>query len=92
MHELATNALKCGALTHDGGAVEIAWSWENKGCGYAGAKPVALLLEPPSREGLGPCVIRAGIQGLRGTLRMDWTVQGVSCEIVLPATHVISEN
>jgi two-component sensor histidine kinase len=43
-------------------------------------------VEPPTRRGFGARVMEKMVRGqLRGELRLDWRVQGLACEIVLPA-------
>ncbi|WP_010188019.1 GAF domain-containing protein [Sphingomonas sp. PAMC 26605] len=70
-HELATNALKYGALSVEGGTVDIAW-------GLAGeADAVQLALDwterggppasPPTRKGFGSRLIRLGLIGTGGS-------------------------
>lgn len=88
LHELATNAVKHGALGAAAGRVAVAWSveeaagrlvlrWEEAG-GPA-------LEGPPSREGFGMRVIRATVQGqLGGTLEQSWTERGLVCAVALP--------
>ncbi len=89
IHELATNALKYGALTQDGGVVEV--NWDIGGGDVAldwrelGGPPAAA----PAREGLGLTIVRLGIERqLEGSLAMDWGETGLSCRIVLPARHM----
>jgi two-component sensor histidine kinase len=76
LHELATNALKYGALSSDGGTVRVAWRTE-------GDQVPALVLDwsesggptvhPPSnRGGFGSKLIRMGLLGTRdASLRYD---------------------
>jgi PAS domain S-box-containing protein len=87
LHELATNAAKYGALSVPDGHVRIEWSHEQDGrlvlrWTEKGGPPV----EPPTRRGFGARVMEKMVRGqLRGELRLDWRVQGLACEIVLPA-------
>ena len=88
LHELATNAAKYGALSRDGGTVDLAWSsieapegrlvltWTERG-----GPPV----EPPRRRGFGCTLIEQSAQhGPGGTARLAFGREGVSCRIELP--------
>ena len=84
LHELATNALKHGALSCAGGNVSIVWSIANNGGG-----PV---LKFRWQERGGPPVLGPGHQGF-GTLllestfkivNLDYARDGLTCEIDVP--------
>ena len=84
LHELATNALKHGALSCAGGNVNIAWSIASNGGG-----PV---LKFRWRERGGPPVLGQGQRGF-GTLllestfktvNLDYARDGLTCEIDVP--------
>jgi two-component sensor histidine kinase len=86
LHELATNAAKYGALSETKGRVEFTWShrpddqlvlrWTERD----GPKITA-----PKRKGFGARVISTMIEDqLKGQLRLDWSAQGLTCEIVFP--------
>ena len=78
LHELATNATKYGALSNDGGRVDISWTvagdrlemrWEEHG-----GPPV----EPPSRRGFGTTVVEAMASAATGgEARLHWCPDGV---------------
>ena len=87
VHELATNAAKYGALTAPTGRVVVRWSlrgdralslrWEETG----GPK-----VQPPSRCGFGTTMVERTIcDQLDGAIRFDWRVEGLVCEIEIPA-------
>lgn len=94
-HELATNAVKYGALSNPEGTVAINWQLiEPRGHRLAvewrerGGPPV----RPPRRTGFGSTVIgRAAEAGLRGKVSMDYAPEGfvwrVECgpQTVVPA-------
>jgi PAS domain S-box-containing protein len=87
LHELATNAAKYGALSVPDGHIRVEWSHEQNGrlalrWTETGGPPV----EPPRRRGFGSRVMENMVRGqLKGELRLDWSAQGLACEIVLPA-------
>jgi two-component sensor histidine kinase len=89
-HELATNAVKYGALAaEDTGRIEIAWKTEATPQGdrlrlrwqESGGPRVA----PPSRKGFGTRLIEGGLaQELDGAVSLNYQPSGVLCEIVMP--------
>ncbi|MGG5810030.1 sensor histidine kinase [Falsiroseomonas sp. CW058] len=90
MHELATNAVKHGALGVPGGRVAVDWrldteggrrllrlSWAESGGPALGA--------PPERVGFGSRVLKATIgEQLGGRIAQDWQPGGIVCRIEIP--------
>lgn len=70
LHELATNALKYGALSNDVGEIELVWTVDKRG----DSKTFVLVWEekggppvnPPSGSGFGSKLIRMGLIGTGG--------------------------
>lgn len=86
VHELATNALKYGALSLPGGTVtltcQIADGHLHLAWREQGGPPVA---GPPSRSGFGTEMKhRAAIYQLRGTLTEHWHAHGLAVDMVVP--------
>jgi PAS domain S-box-containing protein len=92
VHELATNAVKHGALSTAGGCVEVAWSiaedaprrlrlaWTE-----SGGPPLA---GPPGRSGFGSRVLKATVQDqLGGRLEQAWNREGIACRIEIPLSE-----
>lgn len=88
-HELATNAVKYGALSVEAGTVEIAWRLEE------GVDPPRLVLDwrelggprvdPPSRRGFGSRLLERGLaHELGGEVKIRFVASGVRCRIVAP--------
>ena len=86
LHELATNAVKYGALSVPEGRVDIAWSddgdtrfrlvWIESG---------GPLVTPPTRRGFGVRMIeRALASDLGGTVVIDFATEGLVCTIDAP--------
>jgi PAS domain S-box-containing protein len=87
--ELATNAVKYGALSVPGGEIRITWAvdplgsdkdlhlrWEERG-----GPPV----EPPARRGFGTRLIERSLaQDLGGDVRIEFAPNGVVCTVVAP--------
>lgn len=81
-HELATNALKYGALSAPDGHVEVRWSLDGPRFRLSwterGGPPVAA----PARGGFGTRMIRQALAAeLRGTARLDFHPDGLVCTI-----------
>jgi PAS domain S-box-containing protein len=83
IHELATNAVKYGALSAVTGRVQVEWQrtgdsslvlrWTE-----TGGPPV----KAPSRQGFGTRVVKETVRNqLNGEARFDWREQGLVCEI-----------
>jgi two-component sensor histidine kinase len=87
VHELATNAVKHGALSADG-RVAIAWSvaegplklsWREQG-----GPPVA----PPRTRGYGGLLLRRLVEAQKGKLALDFDPAGLRAELILPLQPV----
>ncbi len=98
LQELATNAVKYGALSKETGKVEISWrvdhtrgaphillKWEEKG-----GPPVT----PPTRRGFGTRLIERSLaQGpLAGEAKIDFAPTGVVCTIDAPLKATAEER
>ena len=86
LHELATNAVKYGALSNSGGRIDLTWQLGIDGqlllrWAETGGPPVA----KPTRRGFGSRVIEQMIKQLPGTVRFDWNPDGLVCEISFKA-------
>lgn len=88
LHELATNAMKHGALSQTTGRVEVLWervagaetpqlrlAWRERG-----GPPVV----PPSAGGFGTDLLGNGLAWYGGESRLDFAPDGLAVEIVLP--------
>jgi two-component system CheB/CheR fusion protein len=88
IHELATNAIKYGALSEPSGRIEIVWRIES-------ADPVELVFEwrenggpsvaPPQRKGFGTELLERTLAfELNGRTTLTFSPSGVHCRIVVP--------
>lgn len=94
LHELGTNAAKYGALSNEGGTVEISWAvsddphpvfelvWQENG-----GPPVA----QPSRRGAGSRLIMAGL-GAGSTVTIDYYPAGLRCKASLPFSELQNQS
>lgn len=88
LHELATNALKYGALSCAGGEVSLTWNLSNQEPPELAMKwqerkgPVVI---SPTRRGFGSRLIEVGLaRDLDGTVEMAYAPEGLTCEIRFP--------
>jgi two-component system CheB/CheR fusion protein len=89
LHELATNAMKYGALSTDAGRVSVTWQVQPTNLGRAvvidwqeRGGPVATT---PVRHGFGSDLIRRQVErGLRGRIETRYEAEGFSARMTLP--------
>ncbi|MGH1590139.1 PAS domain-containing sensor histidine kinase [Methylobacterium phyllosphaerae] len=89
LHELATNAVKYGALSNETGCVEITWKVEEASDGphlslewsESGGPGVV----PPKRKGFGSRLIERSLAGEFGAeVHLAYEPAGVRCTVVVP--------
>lgn len=95
LHELTANAEKYGSLSTDGGEVHVGWNvcedekalkltWEESG---------GPDVQEPSRSGFGRAMLENVVgKALAGEVALSFPVEGVRCEIVIPASHITSRG
>lgn len=95
LHELATNAVKYGALSEEAGKVEISWHAKDNGVfsiawNECGGPPVA----EPTRRGFGSTVIKAMAESsFAGKVDLAFGSEGLSWRLVCPTAKILeSEN
>ena len=80
LHELATNSLKYGALSADGGRVAIAWETrpDKAGLKIDWREEGGPAVSPPARTGFGTTLIRdVPIRMLQAQVNLDYRPEGV---------------
>ncbi len=96
-NELATNAVKYGALSNDAGTVSIRWTIEDGTGGQwlclhwreVGGPPVV----PPTRKGFGSRVIEQGLpHELGGRVKLDYLSGGIVCTIDVPRPQAVLDG
>lgn len=89
IHELATNAVKYGALSAPAGRVSISWEAEGESGDVlrlrwvetGGPPPEG----PPAKRGFGSRVLEATLRGqLGGAVSMEWNREGLACRMEVP--------
>ncbi|GFO81613.1 MAG: hypothetical protein A49_12400 [Methyloceanibacter sp.] len=95
LHELTANAEKYGSLSNTEGLVHVGWNvcddekalkltWEERG---------GPDVQAPSRSGFGRAMLENVVgKALAGKVALSFPVQGVRCEIVIPASHINSRG
>jgi PAS domain S-box-containing protein len=84
LHELATNAVKYGALSTTNGHIDLKWSQEANGrLNLRWIETGGPTVLPPTRRGFGGRIIEQMIAQLKGDTRFDWRAEGLVCEITL---------
>lgn len=88
LHELATNAVKYGALSNGGGRVTIAWEqcqvnrvklvWQENG---------GPMVCPPKQKGFGSHLIERAFGGRLGSAQLVFSPQGLSCILEIGSDH-----
>jgi PAS domain S-box-containing protein len=95
VHELATNAAKHGALSHESGDIRVTWQQSNSGNlditwrEVAPSRPSASI----DRRGFGFTILQQSIERqLGGTWTVDLLEDGLSVSIHLPKTTVFRQS
>jgi two-component system CheB/CheR fusion protein len=84
LHELATNAVKYGALSTLSGRVKVEWRMQpNRRLHLLWSETGGPSVSPPCKEGFGSRAIARLIGQLNGEVKFDWRPQGVCCEILV---------
>lgn len=86
IHELATNAVKYGALANDAGTIDLAITRQDANCTITwterGGPPVA---GPPKRTGFGTKLADMSVVSqLGGTLDRRWQPEGLEVSVAVP--------
>lgn len=94
MHELATNAAKYGALSSEGGKVEVTWRIE----GERDEETVVLVwqesggppVRQPTRRGFGRIVVERNVAvSLEAEVGLDFAPEGVAARFRIPRRNLI---
>lgn len=95
VHELATNAVKHGALSTPAGRVAVSWTEAS------GAAPAVIVwresggpeVRKPTHRGLGMSVLERALRGSAGgRTQIEWAPEGLICELWLGAAHAHSHT
>lgn len=85
LNELATNAVKYGALAGTG-RVHIVWTVADNMMALEWRERGGPLVRPPTRSGFGARLTRTALQAYGGTVELTFPPQGVECRMRAPLT------
>jgi two-component sensor histidine kinase len=94
IHELATNAVKYGALSIETGRLSVDWALASS----AGNADLVLSwietggpsVKIPDHRGFGSRLIATSVERqFHGAMVMNWHATGLHCEVTIPAVHLI---
>lgn len=88
-HELATNAIKHGALSSADGRIEVRWSIDSlprsRSLRLTWTEREGPPVQPPNRSSFGTQLIERSVAyELAGEVRLDFRVEGLCCELGFP--------
>jgi two-component sensor histidine kinase len=83
-HELATNALKHGALSGPQGRVNVSWRTDDGRATVSWRESGGPPVKPPQRRGYGSILLSRLVEASKGSLNLDFRASGLAAEISLP--------
>ncbi|HWT52827.1 MAG TPA: sensor histidine kinase, partial [Caulobacter sp.] len=86
-HELATNALKYGALSTEAGRVAVSWRQDGRTrLSLTWRETGGPLVKPPKHKGFGSRLIATSLKGdLAGSAEFDYAPAGLTCVLAIIA-------
>jgi two-component sensor histidine kinase len=85
LHELATNAVKYGALSSPSGHIRIDWELLSSGFDLHWTECDGPAVEHPTAAGFGIRVVKTSIGSqLGGKVEFDWRADGLRCDMHIP--------
>jgi two-component sensor histidine kinase len=81
VHELATNAVKYGALSNDSGRIAVAWKVDGGHFVFHWRESGGPTVIPPTRRGFGTTLIERALQQEQGTSRIRFDPAGIDCTL-----------
>jgi PAS domain S-box-containing protein len=92
LHELTTNAVAFGALSHPAGQVTVTWkkpSPEEDGVELLWSETGGPILTAPDRHGFGSLMIERNlVRSLDARVDLSFAPDGIRCRIFIPAAHL----
>ncbi len=90
LHELATNAVKYGALGNDTGVVTLNWQIEDGSFHMVWTESGGQPVEQPTRRGFGSRLINEALAGsLNGTVHLDYNPSGLTFRLETAVTNLV---
>lgn len=85
LHELATNAAKYGALSVEGGAVEISWTDTDNELNFLWRECRGPRVQAPTRNGFGSSLIKVNLSSaFSGVVDLRFEASGAECQLRAP--------
>jgi two-component sensor histidine kinase len=85
LHELVSNALKYGALSVDGGSVEVVWEQAGEVVVFRWTETGGPEVSPPDATGFGTSYLQRAIaMALNAKTDLDFDPAGLKCTITMP--------
>jgi PAS domain S-box-containing protein len=88
LHELATNALKYGALSVPGGVVVLDWRRGAETLELVWTESGGPAATPPSAQGFGSRMIARVLAQLGGRIDSEWCPEGLRATIAMPLDRI----
>ena len=90
LHELTTNAGKCGALSRDRGRVDVNWRTDGDTFNLSWTERDGPPVSPPERGGFGTTVLEAMAEdSVDGKVDLDYAPSGVTWRLTCPAANAL---
>ena len=86
LHELATNAVKYGALSQEQGRVEVEWTDDGTFLRLSWRETGGPAVKIPTRKGFGTRLIERGLAG--GEVRADFNESGFCCVLTTALSEI----
>jgi two-component sensor histidine kinase len=92
LHELATNAAKYGALSIEGGWIEVVWTARDGQLDFLWREHNGPPTSPPTRQGFGSRLIirNLGI-AFGGSVDLSFKPSGVECRLIAPLCNSLTD-
>ena len=97
LHELATNAVKYGALSNSAGRIVVAWEFENQGTVMQTLRLSWIerggpAITPPTHKGFGYRVFERFVtNALNGKMTMEFPTEGLISNLAVPTANLMAE-
>jgi two-component sensor histidine kinase len=93
LHELATNAGKYGALSTEGGRVDVSWGIDRDTLTMSWTERYGPPVSAPRRRGFGTTVMEAMTErSVDGTVDLDYAPSGVTWRLTCPAANALEHR
>jgi PAS domain S-box-containing protein len=93
VHELATNAVKYGALSTDRGRVDICWETERETFSMSWTEREGPSVSPPERHGFGITAMKAMAErSVDGNVALHFAPLGITWHLTCPAANALERR